>query len=65
MTANQFRAALKSLGLTQAGASGLFRVDERTGRRWAEQGLSGPAAILMRLLVEREITVAQIERARD
>lgn len=35
MTANQFRAALKRLDLSQRGAARMFEVDERTSRRWA------------------------------
>ena len=35
MTANQFRATLKRLKLSQRGAARLFHVDERTARRWA------------------------------
>lgn len=35
MTANQFRATLKRLKLSQRGAARLFKVDERTARRWA------------------------------
>jgi DNA-binding transcriptional regulator YiaG len=35
VTANQFRATLKRLKLSQRGAARLFKVDERTARRWA------------------------------
>ena len=35
MTANQFRAMLKRLKLSQRGAARMFKVDERTARRWA------------------------------
>lgn len=64
MTANQYRAALEKLGLTQVGAARLFGVNEVTGRRWAKDGVSGTAVILLRLLLAGKITQKDIEKAR-
>lgn len=66
MTANQFRAALTRLGLSQAGAASLVGADPRTGRRWAlgERQVPECVAILLRLLMAKKITVEDIEAAR-
>ena len=55
MTANEFRAALTGLGLTQAGFARVALVDARTVRRWAlgERDVPGPVIALLRLLAER------------
>jgi hypothetical protein len=50
MTADEYRAALKRLGLTQAGASRLLGVSDRTGQTYAITGPSGPAARVMQAL---------------
>ena len=49
MTANQFRATLERLGLSQRGASRMFNVNERTVRRWASGDFSIPEAIIENL----------------
>lgn len=65
MTANQFRAALSRLELSQLGAARLFKVGERTARRWAEHGVSGPPAILLKLMAAGKIDVEDVEAAHD
>jgi hypothetical protein len=64
MTANQFRTALDRLKLSQLGAARLFKVGDRTARRWAEDGTTGPVAILLHLLVAGKITVEDVQNAR-
>lgn len=64
MTANQYRAALARLGLSQVGAARLFGVGERTSRRWAEEGVTGPAELLLRLMLAGKVTEAAIRAAR-
>lgn len=61
MTANQYRAALRCLGLTQAKTARLFRIGQRTSRRWAEKGVEGTAVILLRLLLAKKISREDIE----
>lgn len=63
MTANQFRAALDRLSLSQVGAARLFKADGRTVRRWAAGDRSIPetVAILLRLLVAKKLVVEDIE----
>ena len=65
MTANQFRILLGRVGLSQLGAARLLTVGDRTARRWAETGVDGPPAILLRLLATGKITVNDIEAAHD
>jgi hypothetical protein len=52
-----------ALGLTQLNAAELFDVGERTMRRWCERGPRGPAAILLRLLEDGRITIADLQDA--
>lgn len=63
MTANQYRAALSHLDLTQVGAARLLGVNEATSRRWARHGVTGIPAILLRLLAAGKITAEDIEAA--
>lgn len=67
MTANQFRAALDKIGLSQLGAARLFHAGERTPRRWAsgEAAVPPTVAVLLRLLVAGKITTMDIEAAHD
>jgi hypothetical protein len=44
MTANQCRAALAKLALTQVGAARLLGVNENTSRNWAREGVNGTAS---------------------
>ncbi len=66
MTPIQFRAALTRLDLSQVGAARLVGADERTARRWAlgERAIPECVAILLRLLVAKKITIADIDGAR-
>jgi F0F1-type ATP synthase membrane subunit c/vacuolar-type H+-ATPase subunit K len=51
MTADEYRAALKALGLTQVGAGKMMGVSARTAQEYAAKGPSGPAAFAVRLLL--------------
>jgi DNA-binding transcriptional regulator YiaG len=66
MTANQFRAALGRLNLSQVGAARLLGANDRTVRRWAsgERSIPGDVAILLRLLTAGKISTKDIEAAR-
>lgn len=57
MTSDEYRAALKSLGLTQAGGARLVGVDERTSRRWAigERDVPPPVARFLTFLIVSDI----------
>jgi hypothetical protein len=57
MTGNQFRTALKNLGLTQMAAARLFFVDGRTVRRWAAgtAPIPHPVVIVLRLMRKYQI----------
>jgi len=52
VTANEYRAALEKLGLSQVGAAPLLGVSPRTAQTYAAEGPSGPAALAIRLLLE-------------
>lgn len=64
MNANQYRAALTRLGLTQVGAAKAFGIGERTSRRWAKHGVPAKAAALLRLLLAGRITVEDVRRVK-
>jgi len=51
VTPDEYRAALKALGLTQVGAGKLLCVSPRTAQTYASEGPSGPAAFAIRLLL--------------
>jgi hypothetical protein len=60
MTADEYRAALKALGLTQVGAGKLLGVSARTAQTYAAEGPSGPAAFAIRLL----LSMSEADRAK-
>ena len=60
MTPEEYRAALKTLGLTQVGAGRLMGVSARTAQTYAAEGPSGPAAFAVRLL----LSMSERERAK-
>jgi hypothetical protein len=66
MTANQFRATLDRLGLSQVGAARLFGADPRTARRWAlgERDIPETVAVLLRLMAAGKITAEDIDAAK-
>lgn len=61
MTSSEYRDTLKRLKLSHVQAARLFKVDERTGRRWATDK-SVPAAVakLLRLVHAGRLTIAEI-----
>lgn len=67
MTPEDIKAALNQLGLTSHEAGHLFRHDERTIRRWLsdERGVPQGIAILLQMLVNGTITVADVQRASE
>jgi DNA-binding transcriptional regulator YiaG len=68
MTPDQFRAALASLELSQAGFARLAMVDARTVRRWCDgtRAVPGPVVALLRMMMVtdewREIPITQWQR---
>jgi hypothetical protein len=65
VTPDQFREALDSLGLTQAGAARPFRIPPRTIRRWAKEGCEGLIVIVLRLLLADRVTIRQVDAAAE
>lgn len=66
MTQQQYRAALKKLGLSQLGAARLFRMGDRTSRRYAlgEAEVPEPLSMLLQLMLAGKISVKDIEATR-
>lgn len=66
MTANQYRAALRRLDLSQVGAARLFGADARTSRYWAsgDRGIPHCVGIVLKLLVAGKITIADVDGVR-
>lgn len=67
MSPEEIKAALASLALTPQQAGKIFRHDERTIRRWLadERGVPQGISILLQLLVDGTITVADVQRASE
>jgi hypothetical protein len=66
MTKDEYRLILQRLDLTQLRAAELLGIDARTSRHWAlgERRVSGPAAILLRLLAARPELIGIVEGMR-
>ena len=66
MTANQFRAALDRLGLSQLEAARLFKSNDRTVRRWAigERSVPPTVAIMLKLMLAGKITADDLRQVR-
>ncbi|MGO6734963.1 helix-turn-helix domain-containing protein [Rhizobium ruizarguesonis] len=58
MTADEFKAAIDTLGYSQVGISRLFGVNDRTGRRWASGEVPIPeaAATCLKLMLISGLT---------
>ena len=67
MTARQYRAALAKIGYSQLRVAKLLGIAGRTSQGYAlgETAIPTPAAIVLRLLMDGKITVADVEAARD
>jgi DNA-binding transcriptional regulator YiaG len=52
VSADEFRAAIAALGMSQRQAAAALEVDERTARRWAlgERPIPGPARVALRCM---------------
>jgi len=66
VTANQIRAALDHLGLTQVAVAQLFGVEARSVRRWVSGDSPVPdaVAVVLRLVVAGKITLDDVEAAK-
>lgn len=64
MSKSEYRAAIASLGLSQAGAARFLGVNERTSRRWAIDGDPAPEAValLLRLMVAVRWTPERVKK---
>lgn len=51
MDADQYRASLEELGLSQVGAAPILNVSRNTAQNYAKDGPSGPAGRLMEVLI--------------
>ena len=62
MNADEYRAAISALGLTQNEAGRFFGVHEVTGRRWATQGAPPAVAKFLRLMLALKFTPEYVDR---
>jgi hypothetical protein len=60
-----FRKAIERLGLTQAGAAALVGRSPRASRRWAAGEVPPAEAIVLQLLLDGTVTMADVDRARE
>lgn len=63
MTADEYREALKRLGLTQVGAAAFLQVNGVTSRKWATGKSPVPPAVsmLFRLMIALKLTPEKVE----
>jgi hypothetical protein len=63
MTANQYRAAIAAIGLSQRRAAPFLGISLRTsqGYAWGEHPIPEPTAKLLRLMVRLELTPEEVE----
>jgi len=61
MTPDEYRATLKSLGLTQNEAGRWLGVHEQSGRRWAANGPPEPVAKFLRLVIALGLTPQKVD----
>jgi DNA-binding transcriptional regulator YiaG len=62
MNAQQFRALLDRLGLSQTAAARLVGVEPRTARRWASRGPNGMAELIWLLIAANKLSIDDIRR---
>jgi len=62
MTSHQYRKAIADLGLNQVQAARFLGVSERTSRNWAANGAPPMAAMLLCAMIEKDISVAEMNR---
>ena len=60
MTSDEYRTALKTLGLSQTAAGYFLGVHDVTSRRWAERGPPNPVAKMLRLMLALKFTPAYV-----
>jgi hypothetical protein len=63
MTGPQFRKALAELSLNPTSAAPFLGVSPATARRYAHEGARGPVDLLLRLLLTKRVTPADINAA--
>lgn len=63
MTPRQYRSAITTLGISDDDAPTVLGVSRITAFRWNRSGITGTAAILLRLLMSGKITVDDVAKA--
>lgn len=61
MNGNQYQTALRRLGLNKDEAARFLRVSDRTSRTYAVQGAQPVVAMLLTVMLEKGITVDEID----
>ena len=65
MNSDQLRALIERLDMTQSAFADLIGVGHRTVRHYVDTGVTNmPTMILIKLLAQRKISIADIEKAR-
>ena len=64
MTGEEYRAAIKRLGLSQVQAAKFLGVDATTSRRWIadKHGIPEAVAMLLRVMIRHKLTRGHVER---
>lgn len=61
MNANDYRAAIKHLGMSQRRAARFFEAGPATGSRWAKDGPPAAIAMMLNLMIALHVKPAWID----
>jgi DNA-binding transcriptional regulator YiaG len=64
VSADEFRAAIAALGMSQRQAAAALEVDERTARKWAlgERAIPGPVRVALRCMAAIRDAAGHVEK---
>lgn len=62
LTKDEVRTLIERIGVTQVGLGRLLGLSDVTSRRWAINGATGLAAVLLHVIRQQKLTLRQLRR---